>query len=72
MAYHWSCFYCDHLDRSRIKWDDRNYCFNYGCNKRGANGFTCIWGRNDKEFKTGGCSDFRETQPLEQLSLFAM
>jgi hypothetical protein len=66
----WCCATCDHLDKSRINRSEKSQCYQYGCSKRGADKYICFWLSDDKELKTGGCSDYRETQPLEQLSLF--
>ena len=73
MSYKWSCADCANLDKSRKKWNDKHYCFLYGCNKKDNNGYVCGWiiqGQGDRHLKEMGCSDFREEDTDEQLSLF--
>ena len=70
MAFTWSCADCDHLDKTRKNWNDAHYCYQYGCNARKPDGHICFWLTNDKELKTGGCSNHRHTEMNEQLSLF--
>ena len=73
MEYKWSCADCDHLDKTRKKWNDKHYCFLYGCNKGKGSGYICGWlvqGRGDGDLKQMGCSDFRQSDENEQLSLF--
>ena len=73
MAYTWSCAECDHLDKTRKEWNDKHFCYRYGCNARKPDGYICFWlvdGRKDRELKEGGCSDHRHTEVNEQLCLF--
>ena len=65
----YSCAECANLDMSRTQWDEDHYCYRYGCDKRGSDGFICFWCRKDSDLKSGGCSDFADSK-FEQLSLF--
>lgn len=58
----WSCKECDFLDKSRKVWDDKHYCYRYGCNKRIKDKYICFWCVNDSDLKKGGCSDFKHTE----------
>lgn len=65
-----SCATCGLLDKSRKKWDEKHYCYLYGCNKT-KNGYICGWlvhDRKDSELKHQGCSYY---QPPQQKQTFA-
>lgn len=75
-----SCATCGLLDKSRKKWDEKHYCYLYGCNKT-KNGYICGWlvhDRQDRELTHQGCSFYQPPQPKqatakttsEQLSIF--
>ena len=75
-----SCDTCGLLDKSRKKWDEKHYCYLYGCN-RTKDGYVCGWcvhDRKDSELKHQGCSYYQPLQPKqavakipsEQLSIF--
>ena len=72
-----SCADCGLLDKSRQKWDEKHYCYLYGCNKT-KDGYVCGWCRQDSELKQQGCSFYQPPQPKqavaktisEQLSIF--
>lgn len=65
-----TCATCGLLDKSRKKWDEKHYCYLYGCNKT-KDGYVCGWcvhDRQDKELKHQGCSFY---QPPQQKPTFA-
>lgn len=63
-----SCSECDHLDKSRKKWNESNYCYTYGCKAR-PDGYINFWCLRDSDLNTGGCSDFKH-ETVEQMSMF--
>lgn len=68
----WLCNDCKHLNKSRKKYDDKHYCFRYGCDFRKDN-YVVGWiieGKSDGHLKEMGCSNFEERKQNEQLSLF--
>ena len=67
--YLWSCADCDHLDITRKQWNDKHYCYRYGCNARTNSGFICFYCLKDSDLKQGGCSNFKK-EIHEQMSLF--
>lgn len=65
-----SCATCGLLDKSRKEWDEKHYCYRYGCNKT-KDGYICGWlvhDRKDSELKHQGCSYY---QPPQQKQTFA-
>ena len=65
----WCCAECDNLDKTRKEWNETHYCYRYGCKARGKHGYICFWCLNDKDLKSGGCSDFAHTE-YEQFGFF--
>lgn len=69
--YKWSCYDCRYLNKSRRKYNGTGYCFLFGCDKRKyVIGWIKTSERTDKGLKEMGCSEFREKDSKEQLSLF--
>ena len=69
MAYEWSCHHCTHLDKSRKEYDEKHYCYIYGCNG-GERTRAVGWCLKDEDLKHMGCSFFTKPKETIQISIF--